>query len=172
MRPLLALDLSLTSTGVAWRTADGTIDSRVIRTEPGDNPSGYRFRRDGSVVWVGDENYRMRAIAVQIGGEAVGCAVFAESVPTRNARSIVTLAKLHGHVAHALAFDPTYVDPSTVKKHITGHGDANKREVATAVAERFAEALIFGPHSGQRTYTEDEIDALAVLAWAIDQEEG
>ena len=62
--------------------------------------------------------------------------------------------------------DPIYVDPATVKKHITGHGDASKREVATAVCERFL-AL----RSNWNVLTDDEVDALAVLAWAIDQEE-
>lgn len=55
------------------------------------------------------------------------------------------------------------VAPAAMKKHVTGNGRAGKDAVRAAVCGRFGLAA--------NQVTEDEADALGVLAWSLDQTE-
>ena len=145
---ILALDLGQ-RTGWAVRSRDGAIASGVQEFRPG------RFE-GGGMIWL-----RFRAWLQEIdetsGG--VGVAVFEEV-----RRHLGTTAShiYGGYLAHLTAWAEANRTPyqgvpvSTIKRHVTGKGNADKQAVIEAVRR-----LGFQPAD------DNEADALALLDWAI-----
>ena len=145
---ILALDLGQ-RTGWAVRSRDGGIASGVQEFRPG------RFE-GGGMIWL-----RFRAWLQEIdetsGG--VGVVVFEEV-----RRHLGTSAGhfYGGYLAHLTAWAEANRIPyqgvpvGTIKRHITGKGNADKAAVIAAV-----KALGFSPAD------DNEADALALLDWAI-----
>jgi Holliday junction resolvasome RuvABC endonuclease subunit len=144
----LALDLGQ-HTGWALRTADGLITSGTLQFRPS------RFEGGGMVF------LRFRAWLQELDETAGGIgAVFFEEV----ARHLGTAAShaYGGYVAHLTAWAEALKVPyegipvGTIKRHVTGRGNAGKVEVIAAMRARgFAPA------------DDNEADALALLDWAM-----
>jgi hypothetical protein len=145
---ILALDLGQ-RTGWAVRNRDGAIASGVQEFRPG------RFE-GGGMIWL-----RFRAWLHEIdetsGG--VGIVVFEEV-----RRHLGTTAGhiYGGHLAHLTAWAEASRIPyqgvpvGTIKRHVTGKGNADKQAVIDAIRR-----LGFHPAD------DNEADALALLNWAI-----
>jgi hypothetical protein len=145
---ILALDLGQ-KTGWAVRTRDGAIASGVQEFRPG------RFE-GGGMIWL-----RFRAWLQEVdettGG--VGVVVFEEV-----RRHLGTSAShiYGGFLAHLTAWAEANKIPyqgvpvGTIKRHVTGKGNADKQAVIDAV-----KALGFDPED------DNEADALAILHWAL-----
>lgn len=145
---ILALDLG-TRTGWAIRTADGVITSGVSEFRPGRFQGGgmafLRFRH-----WL-DELQRTSGLIE---------AVFFEEVRRHLG---TTAAHIYGgFLAHLTAWCELRriayegVPVGTIKRHVTGKGNAGKDAVVTAIR-----AL------GHSPADDNEADALAILHWAI-----
>jgi Holliday junction resolvasome RuvABC endonuclease subunit len=145
---ILALDLG-TCTGWAIRTADGVITSGVSEFRPGRFQGGgmafLRFRN-----WL-DELQRTSGLIE---------AVFFEEV--RRHLGTTAAHVYGGFLAHLTAWCELRriayegVPVGTIKRHVTGKGNAGKDAVVTAVR-----AL------GHSPADDNEADALAILHWAI-----
>jgi hypothetical protein len=145
---ILALDLGQ-KTGWAVRSADGAIASGMVEFRPG------RFEGGGMVY------LRFRAWLQEVDETAGGIgAVYFEEV---RFHAGVTAAHVHGgFLAHLTAWAEMNRIPyrgvpvGTIKRHITGKGNASKEEVIAAVR-----ALGFDPTD------DNEADAIALLDWAL-----
>lgn len=144
-KKILALDLSLTSTGVAYRTEDsvyvGHLDTSKKRSLE-----------------------RLAFIADTVGGilfnRIVECDMLAIEGPAFGFKQMATrshsLGELHGAIkllAWEEEIDILVVPPSTLKKFVTGNGAAKKPEVIAAVQEVW----------GFATTQDDEADAYGLL---------
>jgi hypothetical protein len=152
-RTILALDLA-TNTGWALRLTDGPITSGTVSFRPSRyDGGGIRYLRFRS--W-------LEGIAADTGGIGV---VHHEEVR----RHVSTdAAHVHGGLLatltswceqHAVPYQGVPV--GTIKRHITGKGNADKRAVIAAVRER-----------GFNPADDNEADAIAILLWAIDTHGG
>ena len=145
---ILALDLGQ-RTGWAVRNRDGAIASGVQEFRPG------RFD-GGGMIWLRFRAW-LREIEETSGG--VGVVVFEEV--RRHAGTAASHA-YGGYLAHLTAWAEANRIPyqgvpvGTIKRHITGKGNADKQAVIAAV-----QALGFAPAD------DNEADALALLHWAI-----
>ena len=148
-RVLLALDLG-TATGWAMRTADGNIVSGTQSFRPS--------RYDGG----GMRYLRFRGWLDRLAGDGGElAAIYFEEVR----RHVGTdAAHLYGGFLATLSawceqHDIAYegVPVGTIKRHVTGKGNADKEAVAAAVRAR-------GFHPGD----DNEADAIAILLWAIE----
>jgi hypothetical protein len=145
---ILALDLGQ-RTGWAVRNRDGAIASGVQELRPG------RFE-GGGMMWLRFRGW-LQEIDETAGG--VGVVVFEEV-----RRHLVTNAghTYGGYLAHLTAWAEANRIPyqgvpvGTIKRHVTGKGNADKTAVIAAV-----KALGFAPAD------DNEADALALLHWAI-----
>jgi hypothetical protein len=147
---ILALDLGQ-KTGWAVRNRDGAVASGVQEFRPG------RFE-GGGMIWL-----RFRAWLQEVdettGG--VGVVVFEEVVAHRGVAASHCYA---GFLAHLTAWAEANKIPyqgvpvGTIKRHVTGKGNADKQAVTAAVR-----ALGFEPQD------DNEADALALLHWALAQ---
>jgi len=150
---LLALDLG-TTTGWALRGADGTIVSGTVSFRPS--------RYDGG----GMRYLRFRSWLDQFAEDAGGIgAIHYEEVRSHAGTDAAhvfggLLATLTAWAEqHSIAYQGTPV--GTIKRHVTGRGNAGKDAVIAAVCARgFAPA------------DDNEADALAILLWAIDTRGG
>jgi Holliday junction resolvasome RuvABC endonuclease subunit len=146
----LALDLG-TTTGWALRTQDGAISSGTENFKPqrfeGGGMRYLRFKR-----WITEIKHCADGID----------ALYFEEV-RRHAG--VTAAHTYGGFLgtltawcehHAIPYQGVPV--GTIKKHATGRGNAGKDEMIAAMQAR-----------GHAPRDDNEADALALLAWAIDQ---
>jgi Holliday junction resolvasome RuvABC endonuclease subunit len=145
---LLALDLA-TTTGFALRTAEGAIHSGTVSFRPSRyDGGGIRYLRFGA--W-------LESLIENAGGIDV---VHHEEVR----RHLSTdAAHVHGGLLATLTawcerrrIPYQGVPVGTIKRHITGRGNAGKEEVIAAVR-----ALGFNPAD------DNEADALAILHWAM-----
>lgn len=153
---ILALDLGAT-TGWALRHHDGRIASGSERFGPAH--SAARFEGGGARF------VRMRhwltATARQAG--EIG-AVYFEAVHSHN--GIDAAHAFGGYLATLTAWCELRripymgVSPGTIKRHATGHGNADKQAVVMAMRRR-----------GHHPETHDEADALALLHFAMAQED-
>ncbi len=150
---LLALDLG-TTTGWALRTGDGTIASGTVSFRPS--------RYDGG----GMRYLRFRAWLDSLAGDVVGLgAVHFEEVR----RHIGTdAAHLYGGFLATLttwceqrSIAYQGVPVGTIKRHITGKGNADKAAVIAAIRAR-----------GFSPADDNEADAIAILLWAIETNGG
>ncbi|MBF0093047.1 MAG: hypothetical protein HQL34_00725 [Alphaproteobacteria bacterium] len=150
---ILALDLG-TTTGWAMWLADRTIVSGTMAFRPGRYEGGgmryLRFR-----AWL-DEMLRTSPTLA---------AVYFEEV-----RRHVGTDAAHiygGFLAHLSAWGEQHGIPyqgvpvGTIKRHITGKGNADKQAVIAAVTTR-----------GHAPSDDNEADAIAILLWAIDSQGG
>ena len=145
---VLSLDLG-TRMGWALRHPDGRIDSGMLDLTPeGHEGFGARFHR--LRLWLTETKYRA-------GGEIIHLAY--EHTPGQKARA----AHIHGALEATVTawcehHDIPYrsAHSATVKKHITGKGNASKAAVRAAMRAK-----------GHRPASHDEADALALLDLAL-----
>jgi crossover junction endodeoxyribonuclease RuvC len=145
---VLALDLGQ-KTGWAVRNTDGAIASGTVEFKPG------RFEGGGMIY------LRFRAWLQEVDETAGGiCAVYFEEV--RFHRGVTAAHAYAGYLAHLTAWAEMFKIPyrgvpvGTIKRHVTGRGNADKDAVIAAVR-----ALGFDP------VDDNEADALALLDWAL-----
>lgn len=145
---ILALDLGQ-RTGWAVRTPNGVITSGVAEFKPG------RFQS------VGMTYLRFRGWLEEIrdttGG--IGAIWFEEVVAHRGVAASHAYGAFLGHLtawAEARHIPYAGVPVATIKRHVTGKGNADKAAVIAAVR-----ALGFDPAD------DNEADALAILDWAL-----
>jgi len=147
---ILALDLGQ-KTGWAVRNRDGAIASGVQEFRPG------RFE-GGGMIWLRFRGW-LQEIDETSGG--VGVVVFEEVVAHRGVTASHCYA---GFLAHLTAWGEANKIPyrgvpvGTIKRHVTGKGNADKAAVIGAVRR-----LGFAPAD------DNEADALALLNWAVAQ---
>jgi hypothetical protein len=146
---ILALDLGQ-RTGWAVRNADGAIASGTLEFKPG------RFEGGGMVF------LRFRAWLQEVDETAGGIVVvYFEEV--RFHRGVTAAHAYGGFLAHLTAWGEMFKIPyrgvpvGTIKRHVTGKGNADKEAVIAAVR-----ALGFDPKD------DNEADALALLDWALE----
>ena len=150
---VLALDLA-TNTGWALRSANGQIVSGTISFRPSRyDGGGIRYLRFRS--WLDN-------IAADVGGIGV---IHHEEVR----RHVSTdAAHVHGGLLatltswceqHSIPYQGVPV--GTIKRHLTGKGNADKQAVIAAIRER-----------GFSPADDNEADAIAILLWAIDTHGG
>jgi len=145
---ILALDLGQ-KTGWAARNADGAITSGTVEFKPS------RWEGGGMVL------LRFRAWLQEVDETAGGVsAVYFEEV--RSHRGVAAAHAYGGFLAHLTAWAEANKIPyagvpvGTIKRHVTGRGNADKVAVIAAVR-----ALGFDPAD------DNEADALALLHWAL-----
>jgi hypothetical protein len=146
---ILALDLGQ-KTGWAVRNTDGAIASGTVEFKPG------RFEGGGMVF------LRFRAWLQEVDETAGGVgAVYFEEV--RFHRGVTAAHAYGGYLAHLTAWAEMNRIPyrgvpiGTIKRHITGKGNADKDAVIAAVR-----TIGFDPAD------DNEADALALLDWALE----
>lgn len=154
---IVALDLSLRATGIAV-THDSAGEPRlscrtvVPRKYPTANVIDHR---------------RLHETFAAV-SSAVGCKpdlVVVEWLPqfAGHGGTALRLAELHGAIKHWMwSHSYRYVDvkPQHLQQYATGKGSADKQAVREAVTARYGKRLHIG--------TEDEADAVALLALALD----
>jgi hypothetical protein len=145
---ILALDLGQTA-GWAVRNAEGAITSGTVEFKPG------RFEGGGMVY------LRFRAWLQEVDETAGGIgAVYFEEVAAH--RRVAAAHAYGGFLAHLTAWAEAAKTPyrgvpvGTIKRHVTGKGNADKAAVTTAIR-----ALGFDPAD------DNEADALALLDWVL-----
>jgi hypothetical protein len=150
---ILALDLGQ-HTGWALSGADGLITSGTAQFKPG------RFEGGGMAF------LRFRAWLQEVDETAGGIgAVYFEEV--RAHRGATAAHVYGGFLAHLTAWAEANRIPyqgvpvGTIKRHVTGKGNASKDEVLAAVRAR-----------GHDPADDNEADALALLLWALAQRRG
>jgi hypothetical protein len=150
---ILALDLGL-KTGWAVRNRDGAIASGTHEFRPG------RFE-GGGMIWLRFRSW-LREVDETAGG--VGVVVFEE---VRRHLGTTAAHAFGGYLAHLTAWAEANRIPyrgvpvGTIKRHVTGKGNADKAAVIEAVR-----------NLGFRPADDNEADALALLHWAIAQRIG
>jgi Holliday junction resolvasome RuvABC endonuclease subunit len=145
---MLALDLGQ-KTGWAVRNADGAIASGTVEFKPS------RWEGGGMVY------LRFRAWLQEVDetAGAIGAVYFEE---VRSHRGVAAAHAYGGFLAHLTAWAEANRIPyagvpvGTIKRHVTGKGNADKDAVIAAVR-----ALGFEPKD------DNEADALALLDWAL-----
>jgi hypothetical protein len=146
---VLALDLA-TNTGWALRSANGQIVSGTISFRPS--------RYDGG----GIRYLRFRSWLDSVAADAAGLGVVHYEEVRRHLST--DAAHVHGGLLatltswceqHGIPYQGVPV--GTIKRHITGKGNADKQAVIAAVRER-----------GFSPADDNEADAIAILLWAID----
>jgi crossover junction endodeoxyribonuclease RuvC len=145
---ILALDLGR-KTGWAVHNADGAIASGTVEFKPG------RFEGGGMVF------LRFRAWLQEVDETAGGVgAVYFEEV--RSHRGVAAAHAYGGFLGHLTAWAEANKIPyrgvpvATIKRHVTGRGNADKETVIAAVRD-----LGFDPED------DNEADAVALLDWAL-----
>lgn len=143
-RHVLALDLSLTATGVCWvQPGDTEPDPFTIRTSPKDHMGA----RLACVV-----SRLLDLVGCHQGLADPGCHVILEDLPT-HARAAGKTGMVHGAVRLALwqeSVPVLTVPPATLKTWATGKGNAGKPEMLAEAIKR----LGFAGHD------DNEVDAL------------
>ena len=150
---LLALDLG-TTTGCAMKLADGTVVSGTMAFRPGRyEGGGMRYLR-----------FRSWLDALDASANGVGTVYFEE---VRRHAGTDAAHLYGGFLAHLTAWCELRKTPylgvpvGTIKRHVTGKGNAGKDAVIAAIRARG-----FAPQD------DNEADALAILLWAIDTQGG
>ena len=139
MPTIIGLDLSLTGTGIATPAGE-----RTVRTNAAD-PIEERLRTIRAAV---------------IGETVVGCITVIEDFVTRSPAAS-TLGMVHGVVRVALAevgVPFVLVPPATLKKYVTGKGNAKKPDMRMAVYQRF----------GLDLPDDNQVDAYGLRAMGLD----
>lgn len=153
---LMGIDLSYTSTGVAWTTGgDPAVRTRTVKT---------------TLAGRARINEIISALNLII-DHGVRPAVAFKEAPFANENSGVTvmLAKLHGVIEQwlwARGIECVDVAPSTLKLYATGKGGAEKDEVRHAARNQWGH-LCGGPTAIDSSDAADAMAALAVGAHAL-----
>lgn len=155
---ILALDMA-TSTGWALMDREGNVTSGVQRFDLGRGESvGMRFLRFRR--WL---NELLRAPGSEIPPQRFAVDVIAyERAHHRGGAATALCVGLSTVVleeAARLSIETTTIATMTLKKHATGRGNAGKPDMIAAASKRW----------GRQIETDDEADALCVLAWALDE---
>ena len=152
-RAILSLDLG-TTTGWAMQLAGGVIESGTTSFRPS--------RYDGG----GMRYLRFRGWLANLAADAAGIeAIYFEEVRHHNGTDAAHL--YGGFLATLTAWCEQNNTPyegvpvGTIKRHITGKGNADKSAVVAAVRAR-----------GFNPSDDNEADAIAILLWAIDTHGG
>lgn len=149
---ILAVDFG-SKTGWALHQSDGTITSGTVEFRPGRFEGGgmafVRFKK-----WLDEVSYFAGPIST----------ICFEEV---RAHIGVTAAHVYGgFLAHLTAWAEQNEVPyqgvpvGTIKRHATGKGNASKAEVIEAMCRK-----------GHRPADDNAADALAILHWALDEQE-
>jgi hypothetical protein len=153
MTTILALDLG-TTTGWAMRLADGSVVSGTMEFKPGRyEGGGMRFLRFRS--WLDHLEFAAKKIDL----------LHFEEVRRHAGTDAAHI--YGGFLAHLTAWCELKHIPyqgvpvGTIKRHATGKGNAGKEAVIAAMRSKG-----FNPED------DNEADALAILSWAIDTQEG
>lgn len=145
---ILALDLSLNSTGYAVMTADDCrlVEKGIIKAKRKENHH-QKLNRQKDVL---------EGIAKKYEEDGYELIIVKEQLLFRPPKTASILAKVHGIVD--LLFEEIHeYYPSSIKKIVTGNGRANKKEVEEAVCKRL------GKTSEELDFkSDDESDAIAV----------
>lgn len=155
-RRLMGIDLSYTSTGVAWTTGgDPAVRTRTIAT----TLAG--LARVGEIL----------SALTLIVDHGIRPKLAFKEAPFANENSGVTvkLAKLHGVVEQwlwARGIECVDVAPATLKVYATGNGGAEKDEVLHAARNQWGQ-LCGGPTSIDTTDAADAMTALALGSHAL-----
>lgn len=158
-RPLriVALDLSLTATGIA-STHDSTGEPRLAcrtvtpRKRPSETAIDHQRLHETFIAVATALAFKPDLVVVEFLPHVSGTG----AVPLR-------LAELHGALKHFMwSKGHRYVDvePQHLKTYATGKGNANKEQVREAVIARYGRRLHIGSF--------DEADAVTLLAMALD----
>lgn len=137
----MGLDLSLSNSGVALFEPSGNLLSVLsISTSPKEERSE-RLREIGQAIIEIKNNYNLFEVAIEQGFY-------------RYAASTQTLYQVQGVILYILHDIPCYFyAPSTIKKVVTGKGNASKMKVQEMVSEIFPD-LVFDDN--------DQSDAVAI----------
>lgn len=154
---IVALDLSLTATGIAVthdQVGEPRLSCRTVTP-----------RRRPTANAIDHERLHETFAAIAAAMKCKPDLVVIEWLPqfTGHGDSTLRLAELHGAIKHWLWSQRlAYVDvlPAHLKIYATGKGNSNKAEVRVAVTARYGRLLHIG--------SEDEADATALLAMALD----
>jgi Holliday junction resolvasome RuvABC endonuclease subunit len=158
--PVLALDIA-TTTGWALRDRKGRVTS-------GSKTFRLNSREHQGMIFVRFKNWLQELITLaDLSGVLQEPGVIAfEKAHHRGAAATEVLGALRGHVLTLAAENEivfTSVHTATLKLHATGKGNAKKPDMIAAAKTRW-------PHyTGE---SDDEADALCVLAWALDTNYG
>ncbi len=150
---ILALDLG-TATGWALRDPDGTVASSTVSFRP-DRFSGGGMRFLRFKHWLTELKNTTGGID----------AVYIEEVRSHAGTSAAHI--YGGFLAHVTAWCEHHGIPyqgvpvGTIKRHVTGKGNASKQAVIEAVRAR-----------GFAPCDDNEADAIALLLWAIENQAG
>lgn len=145
---ILALDLSLNSTGYAIMEMDGLtlVEKGIIKAKQREQHHEKLNRQHDVLVGIMDKY-------TELGYDLI---VVKEQLLFRPPRSASVLAKVHGVVDLIFPLVHEYY-PSSIKKIVSGNGRANKKEVEEAVCKRL------GKTSEELNFkSDDESDAIAV----------
>lgn len=156
MSPVLGVDQSLTSTGLALVMPDGHVHTIVIESAPGDGLMGTRRR----VRYIVGRTLRFIGEHVDLDGTLrVLSVIEAPYVPQggKAAGLVIERAWLFGMLVDQLAIwgPVVQVRTKTRAKYATGNGNAEKPEVLAAMRAE---------HPGVRIADDNVADALALAA--------
>ena len=152
-RTILALDLG-TTTGWALRSHDGLITSGTVSFRPSRyDGGGMRYLR--FINWLSEVD-RLSGPIAAIWYEEVRRHVGTDASHVYGGlmATLTAWAELRG-VAYA------GVPVSTIKRHVTGRGNANKQAMIAAARDR-----------GFSPADDNEADAIAILFWALETKGG
>lgn len=148
-RPILALDLG-TTTGWALRSTDGLITSGTVSFRPGRfDGGGMRYLRFAN--WLAEID-RLSGPLAAIWFEEVRRHVGTDAAHVYGGlmATLTAWAELHGVPYQG-------VPVGTIKRHVTGKGNANKDAMIAATRAR-----------GFSPANDNEADAIALLLWATE----
>lgn len=148
MTRVLALDLSLTATGIATIGGDQV---RAATIDPGKARGHHRLR------------YILNDIAVRLADFWPDLVAIEElELPRVRSTSVIPLAELHGIVKFWLhpRVPVVLINPTLMKLYATGRGSAGKEQVVLQVERRFG-ALV-------QVADNNQADALVMAAMAAD----
>lgn len=151
MKQILAIDPSLTSTGVCWGSDYSDWDVRVCKSKPLGKTVADRVRRyEGLIEQIGDICMASQPVMMFIEAYAYGA----------NTGSQMYLGEFGGILRWHLADRSEHiyeVAPSTLKKFVTGKGNAKKEQMIAHVYHQW----------GQLFSTSDEADAFGLYQMAL-----
>jgi Holliday junction resolvasome RuvABC endonuclease subunit len=151
---VLGLDLSKRGTGWAFRSPGGLVSSGVqafhVARDESPGMLFVRFRR-----WLNDlcRTWEPDLVAYERPFHRGGSST----------EILIGFATRVQEVCAAREIEHAVVPPSTLKLFATGRGNASKTTMVAAARRRWPD---------ERIQTDDQADALWVMAWAVDQVEG
>lgn len=167
--PVLGLDLSLTGTGLVVLRPDGKIlRRRRYKTEPLKDGDGLKPRPRGQLApdrFVGTDEERIEwhrqrvTRAVKKFGICF-CVIegYAFKAKGRGKTGLSEQAGVIKNALHRMDVAFVIIQPGTLKKHVTGHGDASKQDVIDWAKK----------NKDRRISDSDTADACAAAQYGVD----